>query len=410
MPNSIVVQKALGTVAKAAAKTISDNLQFVKSVDKEDASSLKGFNGTSSGDTIYIKKPARFIPTTAFDITSSIQDFNEEQVAMPINIVRSVAVSFTTEEMAYAKDVQKVIKDVAMPAAISIAHAVESTCLNRAALAVGNQVGTAGSSTFTPLLMLQAGAKLKEFDAPMDMNKYALLSSQAEINALDQRKALFNSVPDLAKQYKMGYMGSGVDGLNYMSNNLLPVITTGSATGSITVTTTVATQGQTTINLTGTGTQTLVAGQVISFAGRKAVHPITKVAYPYDKQFVITANNTAAAGAFTAVALGEGLYTTGSLQNISSFPTASDVVTINNGTTASTGYTQNLVYHSSAFRFISAPLVLPQAVEFAVQETVEGITVSIVRAYDQLKRTMVTRMDFLGGFVAVRPEWACKVI
>jgi hypothetical protein len=52
---------------------------------------------------------------------------------------------------------------------------------------------------------------------------------------------------------------------------------------------------------------------------------------------------------------------------------------------------------------------MPKNAEFAAQETYEGITVSIVRDFDIKTRKMITRVDFLGGLVADRPEWACRI-
>jgi hypothetical protein len=195
-------------------------------------------------------------------------------------------------------------------------------------------------------------------------------------------------------------------------NSFLPRFTSGTATGAISVTTT-SVAGATTIALTGTGTQTLTAGQTFTVAGCNAVHPQTKVDLGYPRQFVITAANTASGGAYTAVAIGEPIYTStsGSLQNITRFPTASDVVTLGAGVgnTASTTYAQNLAYHKSAFRMVSVPLVMPEAVEMSAQETFEGVTVAVVRAFDVRTRAMITRIDFLGGFAATRPMWACRI-
>jgi len=37
------------------------------------------------------------------------------------------------------------------------------------------------------------------------------------------------------------------------------------------------------------------------------------------------------------------------------------------------------------------------------------MTIAIVRSWDILKRRMITRLDFLGGFAPVRPEWGCRI-
>ncbi len=398
-----------GVLAKLAAGTLVDNLMFAKSISKADPSDYKGKNGYSAGDTIYVSQPALFIPTNSMDITSSIQTVAEQKKPLALDIISSVAVDIDSQELASTVNIGSIYDRVIKPAMQGIAQDVERIMLNRAALAVGNVVGSAGSTVFDTATMLSAGQKMSEFLAPQDNDRFALLSPAAQASAVNARKGFLNPSPELSKQYKNGVMGVA-DGFNYLSNNLMPRLTSGTATGSITVTTT-SVAGATTIALTGTGTQTLKAGQRFTVAGCNAVHPQTKVDLGYPYQFVITADNTASGGAYTGVALGNAIYnaTSGSLQNITRFPTASDVVTLGAGigNAVSTPYTQNICFHRDAFRMVSVPLVLPDSAELAVQETYEGVTVAIVRAFDVFKRRMITRIDFLGGFVATRPEWAC---
>lgn len=401
-----------GVIAKLAAGTLVDNLQFAKSIAKADETDYNGKNGYSAGDTIYVSQPAVYLPTAAFDQTSTIQSVLEQKKALVLDIISSVAVDIDSQELASTVNIKSIYNRVVKPAVQGIAQDVEKTMLSRAVVVTSNIVGTAGATVFDPDTMMSAGQKLDEFLASqMGDDRFALLSPAAKRSAVNARKGFPNATDAIAKQYKSGAMGQA-DGFTYLSNNLMPRLTTGTATGAHTVTTT-SVAGATTIALTGTGSQTLTAGQTFTVAGCNAVHPQTKADLGYLKQFVITALNTASSGAYTAVALADPIYTatSGSLQNITRFPTASDVVTLGAGTgnTLSTTTTQNLVFHKDAYRMVSVPLVMPDAVELAVQETYEGITVAIVRAFDVLKRRMITRIDFLGGFCAPRAEWACRI-
>jgi len=408
MSNAInTVKAAVGILAKAAAAELVDNLQFAKSISKADETDYKGKNGYSAGDTIYISKPARFIPTTSFDITSSIQDFVEEKTPLALDIISSNAIALDSQELASTIDLSQVYNRAIKPAIHSIAQNVESVMLTRAVNATYNSVGTAGSTVFDTNTMMSATAQMSQFLAPMSQ-RYALLDPIASQSAVVARKGLFQSAAEVAKQYKEGAMGIA-DGFTYLSNNLLPVHTRGTQTGSFTVATT-SVNGASTIALTGTSGGTLKQGDIFTIAGRYAVHPITKATQNFLQQFVVTADNTASGTAYTGVAISPTIYdaaTGKSLQNISSLPTSGDVVTIVGN--ASTGYTQNLAFHTDAFRMVSVPLVMPTAVEFAEQATYKGFTVAIVRAFDVLKRRMITRIDFLGGIAATRPEWSCRI-
>lgn len=409
MTNTITLSKNAGIIAKAAAMALVDNLQFIKSIDKADESDWDGKNGYSAGDTIYINKPARFKPNQSFDATSSILAFVEEKVPLTLDTISSVPVSLSTEELAHDIQLKQIIKRVVKPAVADIAQDIESRVLTKAINNTYNQVGTAGATTFNTPTVLSSGVTLNKYLAPMGDERFLLLESQAMADATNDRKGLFQSATEISKQYKQGWVGQA-DGYNWLSNNLLPTHTNGTATvGGLTVTTT-ASEGAAVLAITdsGGGSQTLTAGTRFTIAGIFAVHPVTKQTYNFLQEFVVLNNETASGGAFSSVEISPAMYsaTSVSLQNISALPTSTTAINIISGT-ASTSYQMNLAFHRDSFRFASVPLVMPTAVEFAAQETYEGVTVAIVRAFDVYKRTMVTRMDVLCGLAPVRPEWAC---
>lgn len=406
--NSPSVMKTVGVIAKLAAGTLVDNLQFCRTIDKADKSDFDGKNGYKAGDTIQVNVPALFTPGTNMDITSSIQAISETRVPLALDIIQSIGVDVDSRELAYQVGLESLYNRVIKPAVQGIAQGVESICLTRAMIATYNIVGTAGATAFDTSTVLSSRQKLSEFLAPQ-ADRSILLTPAAEVSAVNARKGFMNAPGEVSKQYISGSMGKA-DGYDYYSNNLLPLLINGTATGSHTVTTTVSTQGQATLAITGTGSQTLVAGQTFTVAGVNAVHPQTKADLGYLQQFVITANATASSGAYT-VSVSPAMYTTGSLQNITAFPASSAVVTLGAGTgnTASAGNRQNLAYHRNAFRMVSVPLVMPEAVEMAAQESFEGVSVAVIRAFNVVTRAMITRIDFLGGFCAPRPQWACRL-
>lgn len=407
--NAPSVMKSVGVIAKLAAGTLVDNLTFCRTIDKADKSDFDGKNGYKAGDTIQINVPALYTPGTNLDVTSAIQAINELRVPLALDIIQTVAVDLDSRELAYQVGLESLYNRVIKPAVQGIAQGVENICLTRACVATYNIVGTAGSTAFDTSTVLSAGQKLTEFLAPRQ-DRSVVLNPGSEASAVNARKGFVNAPTQVSKQYVTGAMGSA-DGFDYYSGNLLPRFTSGTATGSHTVTTTVSVQGQATLNITGTGAQTLTAGQTFTVAGVNAVHPQTKVDLGYLQQFVVTANATASGGAYSGVQISPAMYTTGSLQNITAFPASSAVITLGAGVgnAASTAYSQNLAYHRNAFRMVSVPLVMPEAVEMAAQETFEGITVATVRAFDVRTRAMITRIDFLGGFCATRPMWACRI-
>ncbi len=404
------MKNAPGVIAQAAAVMLADKLQFVKSIAKADKSDYDGKNGYKAGDTIYISKPARFVPQTSFDITSTQQDIQEEKVALTLDISSTVGVNLDSTEIATEMDVEQMVKRVIEPAVSSIAQDVEQRFLQKATQATFNVVGTAGSTTFAPDDILSARERMNKFLCPKDDNRYFLGDSTAMRKAVGERKGLFQSSTEIANQYKMGYIGQA-DGFTWMENELLYTHTNGADVAcAVEADVLTPATGATTLGLDGvTSGATIKKGSVFTISGVYAVHPITKETLPFLQQFTVTADVTESASNQVIVAISPTIYSSasGSLQNVSALP--ADEATVTFVGSASTAYTQSLAYHKNAFRMVSVPLVMPSNTEMAMQKTVDGITVAVVRDFDIMTRKMITRLDFLGGLCADRPEWACRI-
>lgn len=401
------IKDAPGIIAKAAAQTLKDNLVFGSTIDKADASDFDGKNGYKAGDTIYTSKPARYVPQDTFDITSSIQDSVEEKAALTLDIQKTVGMEIDTFEFATEVDLKNTIKRFVVPAAESIAQHVEQEMIARSTDATYNLVGTAGSNTFTVADVLAGRTKLNQNLCPRSDRSF-LLNSASGAAAVDARKGLFQSSTEIDKQYKEGMVGLA-DGFDWYENELINVHTNGTDTDPAAMAGTTA-EGASTINIDalGAGTDTVTKGTVFTIAGVNKVHPITKVDLGVLQQFVVTADATASGGAVT-LSISPSIYAgSNGLQNVTALPADNAVVTFATGA-ASGSFAQNLQYGKSAFKMVSVPLIMPTNAELAAQETVDGITVAVVRDFDVLQRRMITRLDFLGGISAVRPEWACRV-
>lgn len=411
MTNAVnTVKSAGGIVAKMAAGFLADHVQFVKSIDKADASDFEGKNGYQAGDTVQINIPSQFTLGTTADITSTIQDVVEKKVALTVNNQYNVPIAFTSAEIATDFGMKSWAQRVLKPAMITLGNNIESDCLLQAKNAVGNLVGTAGSTVFDTDTILAAGQKIDEAGCADYDNRFVLLNPAANRSAVNARKGLFQSSSAIADQYKNGYMGMA-DGFTFLRNNLLATHTNG-ADVAVAVEATVLTPatGATQLGVDGvTSGATIKKGSVFTIADVYDVHPVTKDTLPTLKQFVVTADVTETASNQVTMSISPTIYSaaSGALQNVSALPADEAAVTFVGS--ASTGYAQNLAYHKSAFRFVSLPLIQPDGVDFVGQETVDGITVRIVRAYDIKSDKMILRADVLWGMANVRPEWACRI-
>jgi len=402
------IKDAPGIIAKAAAKMLENELHFCKSIARADKSDFDGKNGFSAGQTIYINKPPRFDTQSTFDITSSLQDIEEEKVPLTLDVISTIGLGTDSLEFAYEIQLKNYLKRVVKPAVSRIAQDVEVKMLEKATDAVYNSIGTAGSNTYNTATILAAKARLTKGTAPFG-DRFLLLESTSMADAVNARKGLFQSSTDIAKQYKNGYVGRA-DGFEWMESELLNSHENGNDV-AFEVRTTVSTEGATDIVVEGltTTTGTVKKGTVFTVAGVYAVNPITKVQQEHLQQFVVVDDETADGSGYATLTVSPAMYTSASdgLQNISGFPTDGDAITPVGS--ASTAYTQGLAYHKDFARMVSCPLVMPTKAEFAAQETVNGITIAIIRDFDINTRKMITRLDYLGGIAVDRPEFATRL-
>jgi len=409
MANHLNTMKdAPGVIAKAAAKILYDELHFGATIGKADEKDYNGQNGYCAGDTILISKPARFIAQRGqFDITSTQQDTSEEKTPLKLDIMATVGLN--ADSLVFASEIQlkDYINRVVRPAVNTVAHDVEQQLLDKATRLTFNSVGTPGSNTFDTDAILSAREKINKYLAPKDDNRFFLHDSSAGRQAVGARKGLFQSSDDIAKQYKRGLVGIA-DGFTWLESEMMHVHTNGSDVTGITIDGTVN-EGANTLHIDGLtpSSGTITAGSVFTIAGVYAVHPITKQAYPFLQQFTALQDVLADSSGAADMMISPALYTHTSkgLHNVSVLPVGGEALTFVGASDQSR--IESLVYHKEAFRMVSVPLILPTKAEFAVQETYKGLTVAIVRDWDQLKR--LTRVDFLGGITPVRPEHACRL-
>ena len=397
-----------GIIAKAASKEFADNLQFCKSIAKADASDYQGKNGYSAGDTLFISQPMRSTPTSNFDQTSSIQDIVEPKVPLPLDIISSSAFAVDTEEFASEIALGSLMKRVILPAVKDMAHDFENKVLTKATLNVANHVGTPGSTTFDTDTILAARDLMGKNLAPRDDNRYFLFDGTAGRKAVNARKGLFQSSEEISKQYKQGFVGIA-DGYKWLESEMAISHTNGTDVTGVQVNATLSTEGAASMVVKGVANPggTFTRGQVFTIAGVYAVHPVTKKQYPFLQQFTVLADVAGAAAATRTVTFAPAIHTTGSLQNVSKFPTEDDNLVFVG--TASETATQNLAFHKNAFRLATVPLVMPKKAEFASQHNYQGMNIAVVYDWDQLKRRMILRLDMLGALAIERPEWSCRL-
>jgi hypothetical protein len=389
-------------ITNKALEILENNLVITRNVNRQYDPSFAQ-EGAKIGSTLRIRLPDRALVTDGAAL--QVQDDNEQFTTLTVASQKHIGVNFTTAELTMQLDdfADRVLK----PRISQLAASVDADVAN-AYKSIFASVGTPGTTPGTSQVLLDAQRKLNEAAAVMDP-RYATVNPAANAQLVEGMKGFFNPTGTISRQFKTGMMGEGV--LGYDEINMSQSIrthTTGTRTGSHTVTTTVSTQGQATINITGTGTQVINAGDVFTISGVYAVNPQTRESTGSLQQFVVTAQNTAAGGSYTNVAISPAIYTSASaLATVDSFPQSSATVTFLGA--ASTQYPQNLVYHKDAITFATADLVMPKGVDMGARKVHNGISLRIVRQYDINNDRLPCRVDVLYGYSVIRPQMAVRM-
>ena len=355
-------------------------------------------SGAKIGQTLRIRLPDRALVTDGAALQA--QDDNEQFTTLAITRQKHVGINFTSAELVLSMDdfAERVLK----PRISQLAATVDAD-LCSVYQDIFQSVGTPGTIPSTSAVLLAGQQKLNESAVAMSP-RYAAVNPAANAGLVEGMKGLFNPVSIVSRQFKSGLMGEGILGYEElgMTQSIQQHLTgTRAATGA-TVTTTVAVQGQSTLAITGTGTQVINKGDVFTIGSVFAVNPQTRQSTGSLQQFVCTATNTAAGGAYTNVAISPAIFTaTQALATVDAFPVSgASIIFIG---AASTQSPQNLIYEKNAITLGTADLILPQGVDMASRQVHNGISMRIVRQYDINNDRMPCRVDVLYGFAAIRP-------
>jgi len=398
MANSILT---IDMITRKALEILENSLVITRTVNRAYDDSF-AVEGAKIGSTLRIRLPDRALVTDGAAL--QVQDDNEQFTTLTVSSQKHIGVNFTTAELTMQLDdfAERVLK----PRVSQLASSIDADVAN-SFKSIYQSVGTPGTTPGTSLVLLQAQQKLNEAAAVMNP-RYATVNPAANAGLVEGMKGLFNPTNTISRQFKNGLMGEGVLGFDEISmSQSIKQFTTGTRTGSHTVTSAVTAQGSTTILITGTGSQTIKQGDVFTVAGVYAINPQTRESTGSLQQFVATADATASSGAYT-VSVSPAMYTSSqALATVDSFPQASAVVTFLGS--ASTQYPQNLIYHKDAITFATADLLMPQGVDMASRQVHNGISMRIVRQYDINNDRLPCRIDVLYGYSVIRPQMGVRL-
>ena len=398
MSNSILT---IDMITRKALEILENNLVLTRNVNRQYDDSF-AVEGAKIGSTLRIRLPDRALVTDGAAL--QVQSDNEQFTTLAVANQKHIGVNFTSAELTMQLDdfAERVLK----PRISQLASSIDADVAN-AYKAIGNSVGTPGTVPSTSLVLLQAQQKLNENAAVMSP-RYATVNPAANAGLVEGMKGLFNPTDTISRQFKNGMMGMGVLGFDEVNmSQSIKQHTNGDWGTGITVTSTVTTEGATTLGISFTGSsKTWNVGDVFTIQDVYAVNPQTRESTGSLQQFTVTA---VATGTSTATLdISPALFSAGqALATVNVLPAAGKTITMLGN--ANGQYAQNLVYHKDAITFATADLLMPQGVDMASRQVHNGISMRIVRQYDINNDRLPCRIDVLYGYSTIRPQMACRI-
>lgn len=390
-------------ITNEALRLAHEKATFLGTINRQFDDSF-GRESGKIGDTLRIRLPSQYTRRQGSRVMDA-QDAEEQKTTLVVATQDGVDMRVSSREMAL--DLQNFSKLHLEPAMATLVSGVESDVLQGVSKLVPNVAGTAGTPPTDLVAVGAARAKLNQQLAPKDGNRFIQMDSVTMGGLVNGLKGLFQDSQQIKEQYREGMIGRTAMA-DFYENERVWTMTNGSDVTSVTLDTYTIINGDADLTVTGFATPT--AGMVFTIAGVYDCHPETKAAYSHLKQFTILAGSTA-----TNVLISPTIYITGAKKNVAA-ATGADITPSGLTTAAlvfvgaaSTSYVQNLMYHKDAFTFATGALPLMADAAKCVTKTYDGISIRVWQASDIRNDEMLTRIDLLYGYSAIRPQWACRI-
>jgi hypothetical protein len=399
---------------------------FYRDLDKE-----FGKKGGKIGDTIFVRKPPRFIGRDGQ--AYSPEGLTDTEVPITINQQSGVDFEFSSAEKYLSLDDFR--RRYLEPAMISLSNKLDYRCASMAVAntanfvgAVGTTPGLSGSDAFNTYANARQILFQMGFHPKGDQWSLAI-NALAERGWLDYTKQFYNPQDSLTKQWKTGQVNNALGLKWYVDENInaqtigalnntaygsyLPEISGANQTG-----TSITTKGWLGASSTGIA-NVLLPGDIISFAGCYSVNPQSRQSTGVLQQFVVQAAVTSANNATgtATISILPAIVPSGQFQNVSASPADSALISVYNtaasGQGALSGLTtlQGLLWDKEAYAFVSFPGDVPEGVDMGFEDRSAEIGTSLrfVRIFDGYRDQWVNRFDVYYGIGPLYMEGGVRI-
>lgn len=402
MSNTIITPTM---IAREALFQLKNNCVMANLVHRAYEKEWQG--GVKPGSTISIRKPVKFVATDGATLTK--QDVSESSLSMVANNQKHVGWEFSSQELSLS--IQEYSERYIVPAIIALANKVD-TDLCGLYTDTYLTTGTDGTAPSTFSDLADAAQLLDEHSVPQQM-RCAVFNPAAHWSIADGLKGVFQPslVDDILRHAALGRIA----GFEILQDQNIVTHTAGLAADSTPL---VEGASQTGAAIVSDGweisTLVLEKGDIITFAGCFDVNPVSRESLGYLKQFVVTADATSDGSGDLTIAISPAIVTASTAyKNVTASPTNGGVITIvNNGGTSladSTIHSANMCFHKNAFALAMVPMVMPDGATFKAQETADGFSIRVIKAFDIANDTEIIRLDILYAKTTIYPDLAVRL-
>jgi hypothetical protein len=387
-------------VTNEAVRLFSQTNAFLRRVNRQYDDQFAR-TGAKIGNTLRIRLPNDYVVNTGPAITP--QGTNEQNTTLTVATQKNVPISFGTAEKTMSLD--DFSERILAPAVNRLAASMAGDLIGVANSAANLSFKLDGSSNLASpdaSTWLNAGAQLSQNLAPR-MDRTIILDMLTEARTVSSLAGLFNPQQKISDQYETGMITKDTLGFDWFDDQTIQIHTNGTFSAGGTVNGAGQTGNTLTVNaITGT----LNAGDIITIAGVFAINRLTGQSQGTLRQFVVTANVLTGATSipiYPAIVPAPAAFNT-----VTASPANGAVVAL--VLPASQSYRQNLAFYPEAFTLATADLEMPTSgVVEAARAEFDGCAMRMITAYDVMSDNLVTRLDVLYGFAAIRPEWSAIV-
>lgn len=406
----------ISMITEKSAIILGNNLVLAKCVnrDYDDEFAIKG---AKIGQTLNVRKPARYTPRTGTVV--EIQAQTETYAPLVFGQPVGVDLSFTSQELTFSLD--DFSNRVTKPAVVAIANQVDRLgfdIVNSSYNYVGAP-GTALVAATARTAVLNAAARLYDSGAPVgDDNLHFISGSSFNATLSDSNAALFNPSGEISDIYVKGFQGA-FGGFSHYMDQQTPTHTFGAwSTGSPTTQTSGTPQtgsSLVTVAWASSASAVLAVGDVftIGTAGTStavyAVDPQTKTNKTWLQPFTVTAVNVNDGSGNSTIAISPAIVTSGPFQNVSQAAPNSAAITVAG---ASGVITQQAIgFHKDAILLANQELQLPMGIETAdyVRDDQTKVGIRLVTQYDIRTNQHISRFDTMIAWASLYPQLLTRV-